>query len=130
MAAKGPRIDSLGPDRDCAPEAKFNTAASSPPAQVKVKDSRRSSRRIETTEYITIATANIDVTHTGKALNHNDQDARIPSSPVATASRREGRQSTRQIGNALDECIEFPVGRSFAAHEPLPELIVFAVEQP
>jgi hypothetical protein len=66
----------------------------------------------------------------GNALICNDTAANSPIKAIAAANPREGRHSIRNFGDALDEFIDFLVGRTFAAHEPLPKLIVLAVQQP
>src|SRR5690606_23361151 len=55
--------------------------------------------------------------------------ARISSSKAPRQSR-DGCQSMRKVEDAADEGIELRIGRLFAAHEPAPELIVLASEQP
>lgn len=73
-----------------------------------------------------------------------------PSSRIAASSQREGRHSMRasgaprrtmvagtvgtlpgrQLADSLDEPVEFDIAGNLVAHEPVPELIVLAVQQP
>src|SRR5690606_26194398 len=64
------------------------------------------------------------------ALSHGATAADSVSSTIAASQAREGRQSMRKVEDAADEGIELRIGRLFAAHEPAPELIVLAIEQP
>ena len=66
----------------------------------------------------------------GISLIQTENVAAIPSSGKPTPSQRDGRHSRRQGAQALDECIEFGIGRCFMAKEPAPEPIVFAIQQP
>src|SRR5690554_7013812 len=56
--------------------------------------------------------------------------ARIDSTSSPAHSAREGRHSVRQREDALDERPELVIGDFLVAHEPAPEPIVLAVQQP
>src|SRR5690606_37961796 len=64
------------------------------------------------------------------ALSQGARAAARISSSKAPSQSRDGRQSMRKVEDAADEGIELRIGRLFAAHEPAPELIVLASEQP
>ena len=65
----------------------------------------------------------------GKALRKSDRLARSASRPWAAHNKREGRQSMRKLDDDLDNGLQLRIGGLFAAHAPLPELIVLAIEQ-
>lgn len=48
---------------------------------------------------------------------------------MAAHARREGRHSSRQAADALDERCEIGICGLHVAHEPVPELIVLAFQQ-
>lgn len=65
----------------------------------------------------------------GSALSESDIAAMKPRTARATDSNREGRQSMGEFDDSLDKGVQLRIVGPFAAHAPLPELIVFAVEQ-
>lgn len=65
----------------------------------------------------------------GRALRNKDRQARTASKPWDAHSSRDGRQSMRKLDDDLDNGLQLRIGRSFATHAPLPELIVLAFEQ-
>ena len=66
----------------------------------------------------------------GSALMNRDAMASTASVPYAMRKWREGRQSMRKLDDDLDNGLQLRIGGPFAAHAPLPELIVLAIEQP
>jgi len=68
--------------------------------------------------------------HRGIAETSTENAANKPSASNAPITQREGRHSRRQLTDALDKRCECVIGTLLVAHEPAPELIVFAIEQP
>ena len=65
----------------------------------------------------------------GSAHIQSDSAARPPRHASAPHSSREGLQSMSVLDDSLDKGLQLRVFGLFAAHAPLPQLIVFAVEQ-
>ena len=77
-------------------------------------------------------------TTVGSSDANSEQAASTPSNTSAPDTQREGRQSIRasmtlagrKCADALDERVEFGIAGGLIAHEPAPELIVLAFQQP
>lgn len=65
----------------------------------------------------------------GNTDSHNEAIAAAASTQSAAGNQRERRHSSRQVADAFDEFIEFPVIRLCGAHAPAPQRIVLAIEQ-
>lgn len=65
----------------------------------------------------------------GNSLESTAQADSNAISSCAPITQREGRHSSRQGADVLDQCDECGIGRGFIAEEPAPEPIVLAVQQ-
>ena len=65
----------------------------------------------------------------GSALSTKAITASTASTKYAMRSWRDGRQSMRKLDDDLDNGLQLRIGGPFAAHAPLPELIVLAIEK-
>ena len=77
-----------------------------------------------------MAAAPSQMARRGAALKCKDRIASKPSTACAARSWRDGRQSMRKLDDDLDNGLQLRIGGPFAAHAPLPELIVLAVKKP
>ena len=77
-----------------------------------------------------------DTLASGQAQGRGSTDARTANgastaiSASAASSQRDGRHSSRQLPDALHQGVEFGIRSGVVAHEPVPELVVFGVQQP
>ena len=58
----------------------------------------------------------------------NGASAAISSS--APTSHRDGDHSSGKLADPLDQGVEFGIGGGLVAHHPMPEFVVFGVQQP
>ena len=75
------------------------------------------------------ANANGQVAPRGISETITENAASRPRQSNAPISQREGRHSSRQLTDLLDEWCECVIGTLLVAHEPAPELIVLAIQQ-
>jgi hypothetical protein len=73
--------------------------------------------------------ASADFAAKGSSLSATESAASMPSVASAAHSSREGRQSMRQFDDAIDNGLQLRVLGPFLADEPLPQLIVLAIQQ-
>lgn len=87
------------------------------------------SRRASQAPYANATTAPGQAAIDGRSEASNDNAADIPSPSNRPVSQRDGRHSSRQVADVLDQGGKFDIGGSLVAHEPLPELIVLTIQQ-
>jgi hypothetical protein len=90
---------------------------------------RRASRRASHSAQAADAGANTHHPPTGNSDHHNDSGTSRASADNAATSQRDGRNSSRQGEDALDEGIEESVVGTLIAEEPAPQAVVLAIEQ-
>ena len=104
-------------------------AASSLPGKTKVCGSKRACFHPCHPPQAKAANANGQADQRGISETSTENAASRPRQSKAPISQREGRHSSRQLTDPLDEWCECVIRTVLIAHEPAPELIVLAIQQ-
>lgn len=99
------------------------------PGQNQALAGLRASRRARQAAYIAPAAAIGQAQPRGISEASTENAADAPNSRIAPIAQREGRHSSRQLTDPVDERGDFGIFGKLMAHEPVPELIVLAIEQ-
>lgn len=91
---------------------------------------RRLSRRASRSPYSTALQAKGTAIIKGNSEATTAMAASKPSTRSIVTKTREGRQSRRQGADTFDQGLDFDIVGNFMAHEPMPEPIVFAFQEP
>ena len=104
-------------------------AASSLPGKTKVCGSKRACFHACHPPQASAANANGHAAQRGISETRTENAANRPRQSSAPINQREGRHSSRQLTDPLDEWCECVMRTLLVAHEPAPELIVLAIQQ-